>query len=227
MDSLCWYVSYGSNMRADRLGFYLSGGRPPGATRTYPGARDARAPRDTRGVTLPGSIYFALESTVWTGGMAFYDPSAAGQAAGRAYLITVSQFSDIAAQEMHRAPGNDLRLDAVLADGACEVGPGRYETLVHAGDIDGIPMLTFTAPWGIGDVTPTAPSGPYLGMLARGLIEAHGWEPATVSSYLCSLPGAAGTWGSRPATGDRDAVLVCGSAGDCTCDEPVELHRLR
>lgn len=68
-----WYVSYGSNMARDRLACYLQGGRPPGAMVTYPGARDATLPRAEAGIELPGTIYFASESKVWGGGMAFYD----------------------------------------------------------------------------------------------------------------------------------------------------------
>ena len=35
-----WYAAYGSNLARDRFETYLSGGRPDGAARHYPGARD-------------------------------------------------------------------------------------------------------------------------------------------------------------------------------------------
>ena len=189
-----WYAAYGSNMHAARLRYYLAGGRPPGALREYPGCRDPSAPADVRPAILPGGVYFALESRAWTGGMAFYDPDLPGRAAARAYLITLAQFSDIAAQEMYTATGRDLDLDDVLANGRSRLGPGRYETLVHAGALDGHPVLTFTAPWRATEVDCTPPAPAYLGMLASGLREAHGWTGAEIAEYLGDLPGVRGNW---------------------------------
>jgi hypothetical protein len=107
---------------------------------------------------LPGGIYFALESPQWTGGMAMYDPGLPGEAAARAYLMTAGQFADVVAQEIYREPGVDLDVLAdVVEHGRVELGPGRYETLVHAGDRDGYPIFTFTAPWSAGDVESKSP----------------------------------------------------------------------
>ncbi len=189
-----WYAAYGSNMAAGRLGVYLAGGRPVGGLRDYPGARDRTPPVRDEPVWLPGTVYFALESRVWGGGMAFYDPDADGQTPARAYLMTAGQFSDLAAQEMHRAPGDDLDLVDALRSGRHRYGPGRYETLVHVGERDGWPMLTLTAPWHLVDVTLTAPSAAYLRMLAAGLREAHGWTVEQVAEHLAGLPGARGVW---------------------------------
>jgi len=186
---LIWYVAYGSNMLARRLHYYLAGGQPPGARRRYPGARDRRPPRANRPVMLSGGVYFALESPTWTGGLAFYDPNLPGRAAARAYLMTAQQFSDVAAQEMHRAPGTDLDIDSVVEAGRLTVGPGRYETILHAGDADGIPMLTFTAPWQAHQAEPKPPAARYLSMLAAGLRETHGWSAARTAAYLRRLPG--------------------------------------
>lgn len=189
-----WYASYGSNMSVGRLAYYVTGGRPPGGSLTYPGARDARMPVRSQAVELPGTVYFATESVAWTGGRAFYDPDVAGVVWARAHLVTVGQFSDIAAQEMYRAPGRDLDLGAVLADGRARLGPGRYETLVYPGDVGGIPLLTFTAPWGVADVEWTRPAAAYLRFLASGLLEAGAWDVAAVAGYLAARPGAAGHW---------------------------------
>jgi hypothetical protein len=189
-DGLVWYVSYGSNMHADRLSCYLAGGTPPGAEHLYPGARDPRPPRRDAAVWLPGGIYFATHSPVWHGGRAFYDPELPGRAAGRAWLITASQFADITAQEMYRAPGTDLELTEVLSVGRARLGPGRYETLLHVGDLDGCPLLTFTAPWHAVDVPATAPSEAYLRMLAGGLVAAHGWDVRQAVDYLAAATSA-------------------------------------
>jgi hypothetical protein len=113
---------------------------------------------------------------------------------GSAYLITSQQFSDVAAQEMYREPGADLDLAEVIAAGSVQVGPGRYETLVHVGQNEQAPMLTFTAPWGIDDVQLLSPSDKYLRMLGRGLCDAHGWDSEKAATYLAGLPGARGTW---------------------------------
>src|SRR4051794_6737799 len=103
-----WYVSYGSNMCADRFACYLAGGIPLGANRGHPGCRDRRAPLSTTAYGLAGGVYFATESAVWGGGRAFYDRDLSSGATARAYLITAGQFADIISQEMHRPTGADL-----------------------------------------------------------------------------------------------------------------------
>ncbi|MER7847304.1 histone deacetylase [Kitasatospora sp. NPDC096077] len=174
--------------------YYIAGGRPPGGARVYPGCRDQHPPRATLPVLLPGQLYFALESAVWGGGMGFYDQTDGGEMPARAYLITPDQFSDIAAQEMHELPGRDLDLAPALTQGSARLGPGRYETLVCAGQIDGYPVLTFTAPWRRMDATMTRPSAAYLRNFASGLREAHGWSTEEAAGYLSARPGAAGSW---------------------------------
>lgn len=192
-----WYAAFGSNMHLARFSCYLAGGRPAGGARTYPGCRDPRPPERSVPVVLPGGLYFALESLVWTGGMAFYDPLVPGETPARAYLVTPSQFADIAAQEMRRMPGADLDLAEALVTGRARIGPGRYETLVHVGSLDRRPVLTFTAPWGRDDVEWAEPAAAYLRHLASGLAEAHGWSAERIAGYLAGRPGAAGRWTAR------------------------------
>ncbi len=197
-----WYAAYGSNMHLDRLTYYLVGGRPPGGLRSHPGCRDPRPPAHSAPVLLPGRMYFATESPVWTGGRAFYDPDyapdrqAPAELPGRAYLLTVSQFSDIAAQEMAREPGGELDLTDALTHGRARIGPGRYETLVCAGLLDGLPVLTFTAPWSSDDISVNLnpPSAAYLEHIAAGIIDSHEWSPLRTAEYLASCPGASGHW---------------------------------
>ncbi|MFF7192706.1 histone deacetylase [Streptomyces sp. NPDC008079] len=190
-ERLVWYVSYGSNMSLARLRCYLTGGTAQdtadGGGRTYPGCRDPRMPERSVGIELPGTVYFATWSPVWHGGRAFYDPLAPGRAWARAHLLTLGQFSDIAAQEMYAAPGHDLDLTRVLAEGRDRLGPGRYETLLHLGDLETHPLLTFTAPWHAPDARPVAPSPAYLAHLAAGLREAHTWPPEAITTYLAGL----------------------------------------
>ncbi|MFF4604746.1 histone deacetylase [Streptomyces sp. NPDC001339] len=212
-----WYAAYGSNMDPDRLACYLAGGRPGGGRRDCPGCRDASPPAHTVPVMLPGLLYFATESQIWTGGRAFYDPGRGRPGAtepceipAHAYLLTLSQFSDIAAQEMYRAPGEDLDLAEVLAHGRARLGPGCYETLVCTGLLDGHPVLTFTAPWSSTDGTVglNPPAAAYLRHIAAGIVAAHGWSPHRAAAYLADCPGARGHW-----TAARIAALV-GTAGE-------------
>ncbi|MET7304279.1 histone deacetylase [Embleya sp. NPDC005575] len=191
---LVWYAAYGSNMHAARLDCYLRGGRPPGGVRTYPGCRDPSAPRATRPVVLPGRMYFAFESKNWTGGLALYDPLDPGRTPARAYLLTRSQFGDLAAQEMYRAPGVDPDLSTLATTGRATLGPGRYETVVRVGAADGHAILALTAPWRSADAPWNAPAAAYLQHLRAGLAEAHGWSARRAARYLAGCPGAAGTW---------------------------------
>jgi hypothetical protein len=194
--SQVWYVSYGSNMCAARLACYIEGGRPLGGRRVNPGARDRRLPDRSIPVDLPGTVYFAGESPQWGGGVAFYDHATPGYTAARGYLVTAEQLSDIAAQEMYRVPQPGDPLEQVVLNpldgGRYEHGPGRYETLVEAGRVDGMPLLTFTSPHGIDHVPRTQPSPAYLEMMAVGLRESRAWDDEQIAAYLASI--------SQPAT---------------------------
>ncbi|GJF33080.1 hypothetical protein KNE206_57800 [Kitasatospora sp. NE20-6] len=195
-----WYAAYGSNLRRARLGLYLAGGRLPGSTRVHPGCRDARPPTADLPVLLPGTLYFARRSRVWGGGMAFLDPDDAGELPARVYLLTYGQLLDIAAQEMHRTPGDgpvpDSLPDLATAyrDGRLQLGPGRYENLLCAGTLDGHPVLTLTAPGGSATAELGAPTAAYCRAIAAGLAESHGWPADRAAAYLSSRPGAAGHW---------------------------------
>ena len=192
-----WYVAYGSNLAVDRFRCYLAGGRPAGGTRVYPGCRDHSDPERIVGVEVPGRLVFAGESKVWGGGSAFYDLSAAGRVAGRAYLVTTDQLGDVAAQEMRREPGGEFARDLAgllpEVDTVHAMGPGRYETVARLGEHDGAPMFTVTHGT-IADLEPKAPTLPYLRWIAAGLTEAHGWPARRVAEYLHSAPGVSDVW---------------------------------
>ncbi|MFJ9031562.1 hypothetical protein ACIRQP_24190 [Streptomyces sp. NPDC102274] len=115
----------------------------------------------------------------------------------RAHLVSVGQFSDIAAQEMYREPGADLDLAEALGEGRSVLGGGRYETLVCPGEMDGVPVLTFTAPWSVGELEWNKPSASYVRVVGSGLLEAGAWDVGTVARYLAACPGAAGRWTAR------------------------------
>ncbi|MBH0775159.1 histone deacetylase [Nocardia bovistercoris] len=197
MTDLVWYASYGSNMHSARFACYLAGGTPEGGAIDLPGCRDRTAPRRTRALALPGLLYFATESRTWTGGRAFYTPEAAGVTAARAYLVTAEQFGDIVAQEMYRTPDAHLDLTAAVSAGHAAIGPGRYETLIRTGTLDGHPMLTCTAPREYTALPGNPPSPAYLRHLAAGLRESHDWPLPRIAEYLATRPGANLRWTPR------------------------------
>lgn len=185
---MLWYASYGSNLAPERFACYIDGGRAPGASRACPGARDSTPPVDERAVTLPGRMFFGWHSPTWHGGVSFLDAHAEDEAYARAYLITESQFADVAAQEMHRQPGEDLDLAHVMEHGKHSLGAGRYETLHLVGELDGHPMLTFTARHP-GELKRNAPSAAYLSTVAGGLRQTHDLSPRDAADYLLTRPG--------------------------------------
>lgn len=201
MPEYLWYAAYGSNLHARRLTYYIEGGTPPGTGHTYPGFRDPTPPLKTQPLTLPGTIYFAWDSPVWTGGVAFYatnpQPHWPQGAAARGYLLTPGQFSDLLAQEMYREPHGDLDFAEVLDAGHSQLGPGRYETLVQATELDGWPVLTFTSPWDPATVELQRPSARYLQMITSGLHESHQWSGGNVFGYLSKLPGVQENWDKK------------------------------
>lgn len=196
MSTHVWYVSYGSNMASARLRTYLEGGTPVGGSRRNPGARDSTPPQRDAPVDLPGALYFAGQSPQWGGGVAFYDHEARdrGPTHARAYLVTAAQFADVAAQEMYRVPAEDDPVGQVLLRGFEErhqVGPGRYETLLEVGRLEGLPLLVFTSPDGIDAVEHQPPAPAYAAMLATGLRESRGWDDEQVTAYLHRAGGRA------------------------------------
>jgi hypothetical protein len=185
-----WYVAYGSNMSAARLGCYISGGRPPGARRTYLGCRDKSPPARDVGIRLAGGLTFGGSSTVWGGGIAFYNPGADGELAARAYLLTFGQLSDVVAQEAKRPIGGDLTLGNG-ADRRWPVASQVYETLLHVDDREGLPMFTITS---LQNLEPAPPSAAYLRTMLDGLGEAFGWTADQRAAYLLRAPGVALAW---------------------------------
>jgi hypothetical protein len=202
-----WYVAYGSNLCLERFRCYLAGGTPAGGMRRYDGSRDPRDPLEAVGLQVPGGLVFAGRSTVWGGGMAFYDPLAPGSVACRGYLVTGGQFADVVAQEMRRPAGGVFArtLEGLLpvAGSVHTIGAGRYETLARLGTRDDAPMFTVTCA-DVGALDPASPSAPYLRCIAAGLQEAHDWDDRRIAGYLAAFPGIEGEWS------DDDLLSVAG-----------------
>ena len=185
-----WYVAYASNLSRRRFRAYLEGGRPEGSHREYPGCRDATPPSDSRAMWRSGALWFAGTSTVWAGGLAFYDPSAEGVVATRAYLVSFGQFSDVVAQEARLEGGADLVRDD---DGRLVALSSVYDMILELEPYDGTPAMTMTARTG-STGTPVAPSAAYLTTILAGLADGFGLDPEAQVEYLLHARGVVPTW---------------------------------
>lgn len=194
-----WYASYGSNLYTDRFNVYIEGGSPNGGRTTYLGARDKTPVAATIPVALPGNVHYAGDSHVWTGGVAFLDTEAGGKSLGRAHLITAAQFDDVVFQESNAgdAPdGSKVDLNATVANGR-QVGAGLYGTLVHVGDYQGAPVVTFTSPFATrdalrGDMVITD-SGHLAPSSTRGAAQAAQAQTQAVEDAKAAAEGRAPT----------------------------------
>jgi hypothetical protein len=122
--------------------------------------------------------------------MAFYDASAAGEVVARAYRITFGQLSDLVSQEARQVVGHNLR----PTQDAARPWPTPstvYESVVHLGDRDGIPMFCLTSQQAL---DPAPPSAAYLRTILVGLREAFGWTARESARYLLRARGVAPTW---------------------------------
>lgn len=137
---------------------------------------------------MPGRLAFAWESPTWGGGIAFFEPDADGVVLARAYLITAGQFSDVLEQEMRREPGPDLDLSEVVRNRRHTMGPGRYETLHLAGELDARPVVTFSAP-DVDQLGIRPPAEAYVATMARGLQDTHGLSAEAIVDYLSDCRG--------------------------------------
>ena len=149
---------------------------------------------------MSGRLVFAWESPTWGGGIAFHEPDSEGSVLAHAYLVTAGQLSDVLAQEMWREPGDDLDLTEVVRSRRHVIGPGRYETLHLAGELDGRPVVTFSAsdPESLGL---RAPAPPYVVTIARGLRQSHHLTGEEIVDYLLACRGVDLAW-------DRDSLAA-------------------
>ena len=167
MDNL-WYVSYGSNLFAERFLCYIAGGTAPNARWTNPGARDATPPTGDRRVDLDHALVFGGPSHTWHGGPAYLDLVTPGHSVGRGWRITTEQFADLVAQENKLDPGSVTVSRTLLEEGGVVLPGTRYGRLVPLDPIDGEPAVTFTY---IDRPAERAPDPRYLDLLQAGLEE--------------------------------------------------------
>jgi len=138
---------------------------------------------DVRPFPMPGRLVFAWHSPTWGGSIAFHVPAGDGEVLSTAYLLPRATFSDVVEQEMWREPGVDHDLAEVVGSGRQVLGPGRYETLHLTGELDGLPVVTFSAA-DPGQLEPGEPAAAYLATMARGLRHTHGLTEAEITAYV-------------------------------------------
>jgi len=123
-----WYACYGSNLSRERFMRYVND------------CTDKTEPKESRPFEIHHQLYFAKSSSNWDDqGVAFLNPKEDEQIVtlGRVYSITGEQFEEIKFMEC----GNKY---------------GWYRHEMDLGNLDGIPVRSFTSP----DILePNAPSG--------------------------------------------------------------------
>jgi hypothetical protein len=142
---------------------------------------------------MAGRLTFAWESPTWGGGIAFHEPDRSGSVLACAYLVTAGQLADVLEQEMWREPGADLDLTEVVSARRHVIGPGRYETLHLAGELDGRPVVTFSSS-DVDALGLRAPAPPYVATIARGLRKTHDLSDDEIVDYLLGCRGVDLGW---------------------------------
>jgi hypothetical protein len=168
----------------------------------YVGCTDPTPPLKDAFLSLPYELYFAGECERWGGGhvCVMPDPIKTAHTIARAYLITVSQFEEIAAEQSGRRTPSRLPIKQAMRSGHATIndGTGDYEELVYCGMREGYPMFTLTA------TTPhtpyVAPSPAYTRLVLKGLSENQDISAADAIEYMYTVPGVAGRYQKQDVT---------------------------
>lgn len=184
-----WYAAYGSNCDADRLAAYLGGGLLAATAVHHPGSADPAPPQADIAWTFDRALRFAGHSTGWGGATALLADQP-GHTLGRAWLLSWRQLEDVFAQENQAAHHPLTRADARRH---ATVWDRPYGRLLHVGEHQRWPVVTFTAP------RPAAhPAGPpstsYLRTLVRGLLAVHRLDAAELAEQLLAAAGLPDAW---------------------------------
>lgn len=184
-----WYAAYGSNLLRERFEVYLTGGRIPGATEQQPqaGARDSSPPADDRPVAIHHTLYFAHRSSRWgNGGVAFLDPrpETGRRTLGRAWNISLGQLADVYRQENRFTPELEIDLEQLTTRGSLDLLGSTYGRLLHVGELDDLPLITFTTAERHAENNPAHRS--YLDVIRQGLAESWATHPREIEAYLAA-----------------------------------------
>lgn len=146
-----WYACYGSNILKERFMHYIKGGKCRFNDAYYNGCKDKSDPLDERPFTIPHKLYFAMNSRKWENdGVAFLHPEKDDSimTLGKIYKITCDQFKDIQKQE----------------------GDSWYNKILCLGEVDGIPVKTFTHSCVVDE---RKPCDKYINVIMLGLKETY------------------------------------------------------
>lgn len=199
-DDPLWYASYGSNCLAARFETYLLGGRVEGSSRVESGARDRRAPSDSRPYWFAQPIRFLGNSSKWGGGgVAYLDHGHAVPeqgAPGRLYRITAGQLDDVAAQESRRRRTR-IDSDSLVIGAVTVLGSGAYDGVLALDPVDGLPVITLTSPRPLDGRRDSAPSEAYLRTILCGLLEIHDLSAGELVDRLRRNSGVGKRWSEK------------------------------
>ena len=182
-----WYACYGSNLKEERFMCYISGGTPPGAVRNFKGCTDKTHPLASNNIIIHHELYFAKKSVTWNGGgICFLNPkhNENVETLGRRYLINISQFTDLVRQELKFEGEIEIDLEELIEYGSYNCfTDGRYGLLLYLGEIDGVPIVTFTSERLLyEEINPPNPN--YLITIAGGLKEIYDINNQEIIDYL-------------------------------------------
>lgn len=184
---MIWYVSYGSNLLAERFHTYLTGSDAASEFGAHRPSPNPSLPQRETWLWIDYPLYFAGISQRWTGSAAFVslDPDIANPSLAHGYLIDTEQFAHLMAienvvdrvdVELPRTPGSWSKM---RIDQRGETFRGKYDALLRLPDIDGTPAMTFTSSIvrekGV-------PAERYLATIRRGLESSP--LPVDTDSYL-------------------------------------------
>ena len=187
-----WYACYGSNLREERFGIYITGGSLTigGHTVTEKGCRDSSAPLASEICRIPYRLVFAGHFEKWENkSAAFLDLSHREhnlKTVCRMYKITREQFTDVVSQENGGIPPADFCMEDLRRTGYADLYPDLpYGRLVYVEDREDLPVLTFTCPEGWIDAHGgcSEPCVPYYDVIRSGLLEC-GFSESDASLYL-------------------------------------------
>lgn len=151
---MLWYVSYGSNLLAERFHTYLTGSDATSPFGAHPPAPSTALPTEDRWLRLDHALYFSGVSERWTGSAAFVSHEAgSGESIAHAYLIRHDQFTHLTAVENAVETVETISPDSIDVgaftvlniDDRGDTTKGKYDALLRLPDIDGTPAVTVTS----------------------------------------------------------------------------------
>ncbi|AVR44657.1 hypothetical protein C7S20_04925 [Christiangramia fulva] len=196
VNSHIWYACYGSNIRKARFLCYIQGGTPSGAVKFFEGCKDKSEPVESRPFLIDRELYFAKESIAWNGGgIGFLKPKKESKfpTYGRIYKITLGQFKDLLRQELRVKDNIQVDFNRLECDGFFNCLPGgRYGHLLHLGEIDDLPVISFSSEAFLQDeINP--PAKAYLSTIIKGIKEVYDIKEDELFEYFNKLDGIHGT----------------------------------